>query len=319
MHHYSAFGLCIHSDIELSGFAPGGETPDITIQSRSLRSEVQDTPRVQGDCVSGRIKEDSWDLDLLFYIEGGTHVYYHTAKPIEPGMLRSFVQGALLAGVLRQRGLLVLHGSAVSDGEQAVAFLGNSGWGKSTLAEYFCQRGYALITDDIMVIQPGSATEPAVVLPGVKQVRLRPSAAERLVENYETLPFVTEITQKRERVLKGEDHCSLPLAKLFVLQRHTAEENRVVPLSPQEALLHLVAHTHSTNWITAPSFVADHLQQCAQLLRHTPVAQLLRVLSLDELPAIFDLVQQDVAARADSTLTSGSEAGTALTPHDSEA
>lgn len=296
MHRYAAFGLCIHSDIELSGFAPGGEVADITIQHHSLQSRKVEGKPVQGDVVSGRIEVEPWELDLKFYLREGRDVYYQSERPIAPGMLRSFVQGALLAGVLRQRGLLVLHGSAVSDGERAVAFLGNSGWGKSTLAEYFCQRGYELITDDIMVVHPGSETERAVVPPGVKQVRLRPSAAERLVEDYEALPLVTEISKKRERVLKGEDKRAIPLEKLYILKRDSAEENKVVPVSSQEAILHFIAHTHSTNWITDPSFVADHLSQCAQLSQHTSVSQLHRVLDLDELPAIFDVVQRDLAA-----------------------
>lgn len=301
MYQYAAFGLCIHSDIELSGFASASGPPDITIQQHALRRQLNDGPVVQGEVVSGRIKEAAWNLDLLFYIRNGEEVFYQSIEPIEPGMLRSFVQGALLAGVLRQRGLLVLHGSAVSDGERAIAFLGNSGWGKSTLSAYFCQRGYQLITDDIMVVVPGTEAMSAIVPPGVKQVRLRPSAAQHLVEDFEALPLVTEVTQKRVHMLDGEDERSLPLAKLYVLERQTAEDNRIVPLAPRETAIHLIAHTHSTNWITAPSFVSRHLIQCAQLSRHTPVSRLERRLTLDALPAIFDLVQADLAGAGSKT------------------
>lgn len=298
MYQYTAFGLCIHSDIELSGFASADGTPDVTIRQHALRLQPDPRPAVRGEVVSGRILEEAWDLDLLFYIQNGENVFYRSLEPIEPRMLRSFVQGALLAGVLRQRGLLVLHGSAVSDGERAIAFLGNSGWGKSTLAAYFCQHGYQLITDDVMVVIPGTEAAPAVVPPGVKQVRLRPRAAQHLVGDFEALPFVTEITQKRVHILDGEDERSLPLAKLYLLERQTAEDNRIVPLAPREAAIHLIAHTHSTNWITAPTFVSRHLIQCAQLSQHTPVSRLERRFTLDALPAIFDLVQADLG-RAD--------------------
>lgn len=296
MHRYKAFGLSIHSDIELSGFAPGDRSPDITIQKGNLRVRKSTPGTRYGEVVSGHIKEDAWDLDLLFHIRDGEVVTYDTLKPISDDLLRSFVQGALLAAVLRQRHLLVLHGSAVSDGERAVAFLGNSGWGKSTLAEYFCQRGYELITDDVMVVIPGTETEPARVPPGVKQVRLRPNSAARLVKNYEDLPLVTEISPKRLRVLKGEDVRSIPLSKLYVLQRKTSDANRITPLDPHQVPLHFVAHTHSTNWITEPDYVSEHLRQCAQLAKYTPVGLLERILSLDALPDIFDLVEADIKA-----------------------
>lgn len=295
MHSYKAFGLSIHSELELSGFAPGEDgPPDITIEKGNLRVRKSAPGARYGNVVSGHIKEDEWDLDLLFHIRDGEVVTYDMLKPLSDDLLRSFVQGALLAAVLRQRHLLVLHGSAVSDGERAVAFLGNSGWGKSTLAEYFCQRGYELITDDVMVVTPGTETEPARIPPGVKQVRLRPASAERLVEDYEDLPLVTEISPKRLRVLKGEDERSIPLAKLYVLQRRTSDANRITPLDPQQVPLHFVAHTHSTNWITDPAYIAEHFKQCTQLAKHTPVGLLERILSLDALPDIFDLVQEDI-------------------------
>ncbi|MEM8598317.1 MAG: hypothetical protein AAGF99_00210 [Bacteroidota bacterium] len=294
MHRYKAFGLSIHSDIALSGFAPGSSLPDITIQKGDLRVRKTAPGARHGNVVSGHIKEDHWDLDLLFHIQGGEVVTYDTLKPLSEDLLRSFVQGALLAAVLRQRHLLVLHGSAVSDGEQAIAFLGNSGWGKSTLAEYFCQRGYELITDDVMVVVPGTEAEPARIPPGVKQVRLRPHSAERLVEDYESLPLVTEVSAKRLRVLKGEEVRSIPLSKLYILQRQTADANRITPLDPQQVPLHCVAHTHATNWITDPEYVSEHFRQCAQLAKHTPVALLERILSLDALPDIYDLVTADV-------------------------
>lgn len=296
MHAYSAFGLCIHSDIELSGFAPGSGPPDITIKQKDLKVVRTEGGETYGDVVSGHMQYGGWDLDLLFRLEGGERIFYHSLRPIPEETLRSFVQGAYLAAALRQRGLLVLHGSAVSDGDRAVAFLGNSGWGKSTLATYFCERGYRLITDDVMVVSPGSEGEPARVPPGVKQVRLRPPAAERLVPDHEALPLVTPVSPKRLHLLEGESERTLPLAKVYVLQRVTAEANRIRPIEPQHVPLHLVAHTHATNWITDPQHVADHFGQCSRLAKHTPIALLERRLSLDELPAIFDLVQEDVWA-----------------------
>ena len=295
MHAYSAFGLSIHSDVELSGLAPGQGDPDITIQEKKLRVAKAEPGETYGDTVSGHMVNEEWDLELLFRLEEGERIFYHSLRPIPHETLRSFLQGAYLAATLRQRGLLVLHGSAVSDGERAVAFLGNSGWGKSTLATYFCERGYQLVTDDVMVVYPGSGTEPARVPPGVKQVRLRPAAAERLIKDHESLPLVTPVSPKRLHLIEGETERALPLTKVYVLQRVTADTNRIRPIEKQQIPLHLIAHTHATNWITDPGHVAKHFMMCGRLAQHTPIALLERRMSLNELPAIFDLVQNDLA------------------------
>jgi hypothetical protein len=296
MYRYQVFGLCIHSDIELSGFAPGCGDPDLVIQQDELVLSPEPRPQLRGDVVSGRVIDEGQDLDLLFYLSGGERALVYSLRPIKEDLLRSFVQGPLLAGALRQRHLLVLHGSAVSDGERVVVFLGNSGWGKSTLATYFHSCGYELVSDDIVVVHPGTDVEPAMAPPGIKQVRLRPTAAARLVADYESLPFVTGVTSKRLQVLEGEEVRPLPVQKIYVLQKHTAEVNRITPLASHLVPMHFVAHTHATNWITAPGYVSEHLKRCAQLARHTPVGLLERRLSLSELPAIYDLVQDDLEA-----------------------
>ena len=294
MHVYSAFGLCIHSDAELSGLVLGDGPPDITIQRKDLRVVKAEPGETYGEVVSGHMVNEEWEIDLRFWMERGERIYYHPVRATPSETIRSFLQGAFLAAALRQRGLLVLHGSAVSDGERVIAFLGNSGWGKSTLATYFCERGYSLMTDDVMVVEPGTATEPALVPPGVKQVRLRPAAAEHLIAGHEALPLVTPVSPKRLHIIEGESERALPLTKIYILQKGTAAANRITPLDRQQVPLHFIAHTHSRNWITDPTHVARHFEMCGQLARNTPTAVLERRLSLKELPAIFDLVQSDL-------------------------
>lgn len=68
----------------------------------------------------------------------------------DPEMLGIFVGGTLLATVLALRGETVLHASAVEIGGVAVAFVADSGVGKSTLAALACARGARFVTDDLL-------------------------------------------------------------------------------------------------------------------------------------------------------------------------
>ena len=70
-----------------------------------------------------------------------------------PGVAPVSVRHVFLDGVLPRllchRGRLIVHASAVcSPAGTGVAFLGGSGWGKSTLASAFHSHGYRLLADD---------------------------------------------------------------------------------------------------------------------------------------------------------------------------
>ena len=55
--------------------------------------------------------------------------------------------------ILSRREPLVLHASAILFDGRAIAFIGTSGQGKSTLAASHSQLGYSLISDDYLVFR----------------------------------------------------------------------------------------------------------------------------------------------------------------------
>ncbi|HET9254264.1 MAG TPA: hypothetical protein VFO16_03555 [Pseudonocardiaceae bacterium] len=65
-------------------------------------------------------------------------------------ILGILVAGHLLATVLALRGETVLHASAVEVDGAAIAFVAESGVGKSTLAALACARGARFVTDDVL-------------------------------------------------------------------------------------------------------------------------------------------------------------------------
>ena len=57
-----------------------------------------------------------------------------------------------MGAILMQRRLLPLHGSAIAINGKAYAIVGDSGAGKSTLASAFLNKGYQLISDDVIAV-----------------------------------------------------------------------------------------------------------------------------------------------------------------------
>jgi hypothetical protein len=89
-------------------------------------------------------------------------------------MLPILMAGTVSAFLLTLRGLTVLHASAVAVDGAALAFVGQSGRGKSTVAALMCAAGAELITDDVLTIDAG---QPVRCTGGASELRLRRAAA----------------------------------------------------------------------------------------------------------------------------------------------
>ncbi|GAA4716684.1 hypothetical protein H9L13_06420 [Sphingomonas lutea] len=129
-------------------------------------------------------------------------------------------------------GKLVLHGSAVAVSEAAVAFVGSSGQGKSTLAAAFARAGNPFLTDDGVWIERSGPTfianpnRPALRLWRDSQLALlhdaQGSSAEQeekqLLSTGPALPFQVHPLPLRAIYLLGSDETSSvaikPLAAL---------------------------------------------------------------------------------------------------------
>ena len=68
----------------------------------------------------------------------------------------------------------MLHASAVAVDGIGLAFVGQSGRGKSTVAALMCVDGAELVTDDVLTVDPGP---PVRCQGGASELRLRAAAA----------------------------------------------------------------------------------------------------------------------------------------------
>ena len=198
----------------------------------------------------------------------------------------------------------MLHASAVAKGGEAIAFMGQSGWGKSTLAEYFYQQGYDLLTDDVLVLDVREDSEEVSVLPGHRFIRLREQAGRAFVDTFESLPRVNPYTSKRVRAVEYGPNAPMPLRKLYVLQNEAAEEQAVEPLGGRTALLHLLTHARSKDLLTAPEFQSTLLTQCGALLERVPSALLHRRRGLDTLAELKQVIEEDLGGTVTAKMPS---------------
>jgi hypothetical protein len=182
--------------------------------------------------------------------------------------------GPALTLALAQRDVWCWHASAVLIDGRAVAFLGESGQGKSTLARWLNQQNretWQRIGDDIL---PVAAAEDGVdVLPHFPQLKVAADKQPSL-----GLP---------ERI---------PLAAVYVLGRPahgTETEIAINPLSAQEGALALVRHTVASRLFDA-DLLTKQLDFCVQAAADIPLRQLIYPLRAEALPLVEQALRQDL-------------------------
>ncbi len=291
MYEYKAFGLNIHSEIYLPELATKkSDKPDLTIRYGNF-DVYSGKSIVEGEYF--RVTENSiyrfWDDIGKFKINNGNEILIDPATDVNDKVFRSFILGTVMASLLYQRGLFVIHASAVNLNDEVIAFLGNKGQGKSTTAMTFYLHGYPIIADDYIAVKPNSVP---FVYPGYPSLRLSYKSRTYGYFSQEKLYFNDyEIDKIHVPVINRFSFDKIPLKKLYVLNR--GENLKISEFKPQESLMKLVENTFEINRFKKSDFV-HNLNQCASLLDHIDISLLEVPNSIEELDKVVELIKRDI-------------------------
>ncbi len=289
MFSYIAYGLSIHSSLPLPELVVAEAPPDLIIRYGKI--DWQPTRDRYGEVeVSHSKMFFHWKGAGTFLAQGGCEIVVDPLPEADPNILRLFILGAVLAGVLHQRGLLLLHASAVQIGETAIAFIGEKGWGKSTLAALMQERGHRLVADDVVAIDIDEQ-QAVRVIPGFPQVKLWPDALKKMGINPEQLPRVHPQLEKRSYRLHTDfSNATISLKAIYVL----AEGERMEIDRPgiRDAFVEMVRHSYLARHLEETGATALHLRQCSVLIKSVPVFRLKRPRSLKLLSELASRIEQ---------------------------
>lgn len=183
--------------------------------------------------------------------------------------IRHLLLDQVLPRCLAQQGMLMLHASAVCLSEGVLLFIGLSGEGKSTLAGYFHQTGYQVISDDCVRLTEEHDSVKAI--PSYNGLRLWPDTREFLFpSDQETAPMAHYSSKQRIQITASETfkysastHEGLPVLAIIVLS--SSGQESVFPrlhlkkLSRREAFIEIMKQTFLLD-------VTDH-NQYARLMQ----------------------------------------------------
>lgn len=202
--------------------------------------------------------------------------------------------GGVVPGVLLGlEGRPLLHGACLKLGEAAVALLGASGHGKSTLAAALVRDGAALLTEDLLVLD--DAGGEWIVEPGAHSLHL-------LEDSYAALGGAPAGAAPKVRDGKfavdipAAGAGRTPLSAICILDPPASGEAAgLTRLAGRDAVIRLMAHLYGAAWIRAPGR-AD-LGFCAGLAARVPVHALSRPWRLESVPETAALLRGHILAR----------------------
>jgi hypothetical protein len=272
---YSAFALRLRSNIPIPGLTATEETcdsPDIEVHLCSSPFDVDGESSDPEELIytsayadesggpalrvwqigkSGYIRLEYYDGVQFWLDRTGKSAWAVWPRTSTLENASTYLVGPVLGLLLRLRGVVCLHASAVTLGDRAVAFLGSEGAGKSTTAAALAQRGHAIIADDVVALveQEGYFS----VLPAYPHLSLWPESVKLLYGPDKMLPTISPDWGKHflslaANGLKFEER-SLPLGAIFILGERSRDSRApfLNSVSHKEGLLSLVANSFATS------------------------------------------------------------------------
>ena len=257
------------------------QSPDLKVEFGSVPQTATAGWHFDGDAILLRVPRLA-----RFRISAGRSVIVELEEGAVARDASAFVLGSAFGAVLHQRGMLVLHASAICRNGRAIAICGPSGAGKSTLAAALCQAGCSFVADDLCAVSLDTERGP-VVLPDGRQLKLWRRSIEGLALD----------SRRGEQVFRPQD-------KYFVAPDSVAAEPPLLSAiyvlneGPLEAVLERQSPAETMNILAEESYrpelrqllgsASQMLAQGVALLRHTSVFRLSRPLGFERLPAVVD-------------------------------
>lgn len=183
------------------------------------------------------------------------------------------------------RGKEALHATVLDQGGRALALLGPSGQGKSTLAAFLLRRdpSVRLLTDDLLYVNCGATTACALRESGAARLKLSRRSRERC--GFARAEFDANL--EKEIVAFPEQRGGLrrvPLAAFVQLARGT-RRRRLVRVRGARAALVLMANVYN-EILRPPRVLRRQFELCTALAGIVPVYRLEYPSGWNRLPAV---------------------------------
>ncbi len=210
---------------------------------------------------------------------------------------QTYLIGQVLSFALLKQGIESLHATVVVANNAALAFLGDSGYGKSSLGAGFLAAGDRLLTDDLLVVT--EKDRRFFAHPGPRRIKLFPETAAAVLGKFNGGTPMNPTTTKLVIPLLSSQSTDItvPLRAVYVLSPPARRARKIAirPLSQQEACLALITNAYNSI-VTEPARLARQFNWAARTQADWPVKSMAYPGELAQLPGVGDAGKADLMA-----------------------
>lgn len=304
----SLYGVRIASEWPLPpGLAPPSSgPPEITIHASippALLGEVAEAlraePPEEGRWYVQRALADGatylcWTGLFEFVVSAsGAEVCSRPLAGATDEAFHTYLFNQVLSFALLCRGVEPLHSTSVVVDGRAVAFLGDCGYGKSSLGAAFVSAGHRLLTDDLLVVDERSGGW--IGHPGPSRMKLFPEMADHFFGPGAARVPMNGGTPKAVLRIPGTSMQRVPAPLAALLFLHPPGEGdgdgevRLERATPREAFIGLTTNTFN-DLLRGPDRLRQHLAWASRVSVGVPVWRLSYPRDLAVVPRVVERV-----------------------------
>jgi hypothetical protein len=317
---YGVYGICLHSDILLAlpEFPPDSQdsalaeielsraTPE-SLSFATVGSELQQSEDwyEYSELPDGSIHVRWHGLGEFLVTGNGRRILCHQAPGASFESFQVYLLGQAISFALVRLGFEPLHGTVIVVNGEAIVLLGDSGFGKSTLAASFLNAGGSLLTDDLLILRP--AVQRLDAYPGPPRIKLFPDSASRFFGSSAAAVPMNPETNKHVIPIRGplRSASPAPVRAIYALTPpHEMQGDQPIcieELSAREGFLALLGNTFNCALVDS-----DRLRRQAAaastILDCIAVKRLSYPRSLPRLREVREAILKDCATHAGSAL-----------------
>lgn len=233
----------------------------------------------------------------IFLIRDGSVIEVEVLQENKEDHIRLFILGTCMGALLMQRKILPLHGSAIAVNGSAYAIVGDSGAGKSTTASALMQKGYHLISDDVIPVSLNSNGIP-IVSPAYPQQKLWNNSLQELGLDASEYQSIADREEKYSvPVLSHFTNEALPLAGIFELTTGKGECMGFSEIQGLKRIHTLFKHTYRNFFLLKSGGMEWHFQMTAKMAKMMDFHQIERPKTTFTADEISDLILHSVARK----------------------
>jgi len=292
--------LTVSSEIKLPELVtrePSPVEPDVRIR---LGQVPEDLPGASRASPESQIDRDTLLLTIpevgRYRVADGRLIVVEPLPEAKDHNVRLFILGSALGAIYLQRNLFPLHASVVVINGQAVAFSGDSGSGKSSMAAWMNLQGYPLLCDDVCVIRFDQYNQP-LAYPGYPRLKLWKDTLDTLDISQDNLQRDHFRADKFHLPMTGS-FWAMPVRLRYLNFLRFSEpgaKTTLTRINPPQAVPLLRNNTYRYQYISGLELTESHFKDCVSLARQVSTCYLDRPRREESFSECQRLVEQQVS------------------------